>query len=65
MTLRRFYVPDFAPGDLVIIVRGPFESFEATVTAIDHKHSRVTAEINIFENRTSVELELRDLVRKV
>jgi transcriptional antiterminator NusG len=44
-------------GDAVKVTDGTFESFEATVHAIDDEHGKITISIEIFGRQTPVEVE--------
>ena len=48
---------DFAPGDIVKIKDGTFESFEGSIEAIDEANGKVTVLIEIFGRSTPTELE--------
>ena len=48
---------DFAPGEMVKIKEGAFESFEGSIEAIDEANGKITVHIEIFGRTTPVELE--------
>jgi transcriptional antiterminator NusG len=44
-------------GDAVTVKEGAFESFDATVEAIDEEHGKITISIEVFGRQTPVEVE--------
>lgn len=55
---------DFAPGDSVLVVDGPFATLHATVTEINLDGQKVKGLVEIFGRETSVELPF-DYIQKV
>ncbi|MBP6855516.1 MAG: transcription termination/antitermination factor NusG [Candidatus Pacebacteria bacterium] len=52
----RFTV-DYAIGDLIKVVDGPFKDYEGTITEIDEEHGRVKATVPVFGRDTVVEID--------
>ncbi|MEX2286211.1 MAG: transcription termination/antitermination protein NusG [Planctomycetaceae bacterium] len=48
---------DLAPGDIVKIKEGSFESFEGAIDAIDEEHGKITVLVEIFGRSVPTELE--------
>lgn len=48
---------DFAVGDVVRIIDGPFKNFEGKVSHVDHERGRVKALVSMFGRETPVELD--------
>lgn len=48
---------DFAPGDMVKIKAGAFESFEGSIEEVDDASGKISVLIEIFGRSTPVELE--------
>jgi transcriptional antiterminator NusG len=55
---------DFAPGDSVLVIDGPFATLHATVTEINIDGQKVKGLVEIFGRETSVELPF-DYIQKV
>lgn len=55
---------DFAPGDSVLVIDGPFATLHATVTEINIEGQKVKGLVEIFGRETSVELPF-DYIQKV
>jgi len=55
--------PDLRAGDTIEVRRGPFSGLLGVVEAPSTARERVRVLLTIFERRTSVEMETRDLVR--
>ena len=48
---------EFAVGDVVRIIDGPFKNFEGKVSAVDHERGRVKVLVSMFGRETPVELD--------
>ncbi|MCX6702549.1 MAG: transcription termination/antitermination protein NusG [Candidatus Wolfebacteria bacterium] len=48
---------DFAVGDLVKIVDGPFKDYDGKVSGIDEEHGKIKVMVPIFGRDTAVELD--------
>lgn len=55
---------DFAPGDSVLVIDGPFATLHATITEINVEGQKVKGLVEIFGRETSVELPF-DYIQKV
>ena len=55
-TVREVQVLDFAVGDSVTVVDGPFATLQATVSEINIDSQKVTGLVEIFGRETPVEL---------
>ena len=51
------YKIEFATGDLVKIMDGPFKDYEGKVGALDEAHGKVKVMVTIFGRETPVELD--------
>lgn len=51
------YKIDVAEGDSVLIIDGPFKSFEGKVSEIDENRGKVTVLVSMFGRETPVELD--------
>ncbi len=47
----------FEPGELVRVIEGPFNDFEATVEEVNYDKNRLRVEVRIFGRATPVELD--------
>ena len=56
-------VADFAEGDSVMVVDGPFATLHATITEINAESQRVKALVEIFGRETPVELSFSQIQR--
>ena len=56
-------VADFAVGDSVMVVDGPFATLHATITEINAESQRVKALVEIFGRETPVELSFNQIQR--
>lgn len=56
-------VADFATGDSVMVVDGPFATLHATITEINPESQRVKALVEIFGRETPVELSFSQIQR--
>ncbi len=54
---------DFAPGDIVMIVDGPFKELEGRVGEVDEKSGKVKVLVSMFGRETPVELDFLQLKR--
>jgi len=54
---------DFAPGDIVTIVDGPFKELEGRVGEVDEKSGKVKVLVSMFGRETPVELDFLQLKR--
>jgi transcription termination/antitermination protein NusG len=54
---------DVAPGDLVMIVDGPFKELEGRVGEVDEKSGKVKVLVSMFGRETPVELDFLQLKR--
>ena len=54
---------DFATGDSVMVVDGPFATLHATITEINVDAQRVKALVEIFGRETPVELSFTQIQR--
>ncbi|MFM7139979.1 MAG: transcription termination/antitermination protein NusG, partial [Actinomycetes bacterium] len=55
-TVREVQVLDFAVGDSVTVVDGPFATLQATISEINTDSQKVTGLVEIFGRETPVEL---------
>lgn len=55
---------DFAVGDHVIVLDGPFANYEGMISIIDEEKGRVKVLITIFGRETPVELEFTQVKKK-
>jgi transcriptional antiterminator NusG len=54
---------DYASGDAVRVIEGPFTGFTGQVTTVDHQKQKLTLTISIFGRATPVELEFLQVER--
>ncbi len=54
---------DYAAGDVVTVIDGPFESLQATVSEVNAEAGRLTAMVELFGRDTPVELRFDQVVR--
>ncbi len=64
MSIPRFSLPDFYPGDHVIITEGTFEAFEGRLGDVDLENGKLTVLIEIFGRITPVEVEQSKVRRR-
>ncbi len=66
-------IPDFddsfrkgipSVGDAVIIVQGPFESFEGVVVEVDSSLSQAVVEIPVFGKPTPVNVRFQEIKKR-
>ena len=60
---KKVEVADFAVGDSVMVVDGPFATLHATITEINVDAQRVKALVEIFGRETPVELSFNQIQR--
>jgi transcription termination/antitermination protein NusG len=60
---KKVEVADFAVGDSVMVVDGPFATLHATITEINAESQRVKALVEIFGRETPVELSFSQIQR--
>lgn len=48
---------EYAPGDLVKIIDGPFRDYEGKILEVDEEHGRVKASVPVFGRDTNVEID--------
>jgi len=48
---------DFAVGDLIKIIDGPFKDYDGKVSGIDEEHGKIKVMVPIFGRETAVELD--------
>jgi transcriptional antiterminator NusG len=53
--------PDYAAGQMVRIVVGPFQSFTGRIEEVDELNSTVKVLVNIFARREPIELGFTDV----
>lgn len=54
----------FAPGDLVLVVGGPFASFKGIVKEVDAAHDEASLEVTMFGQPTPLRAEFGQLERR-
>jgi transcriptional antiterminator NusG len=54
---------DFAPGESVKVVAGPFEDFTGTVTEVNLDKGKLWVSISMFGRDTPVELDFHQVAR--
>ena len=60
---KKVEVADFAVGDSVMVVDGPFATLHATITEMNTDAQRVKALVEIFGRETPVELSFNQIQR--
>lgn len=55
---------DFAEGDNVVVLSGPFANYEGIIGTIDEEKGKVKVLITIFGRETPVELEFTEVKKK-
>jgi transcription termination/antitermination protein NusG len=60
---KKVEVADFAVGDSVMVVDGPFATLHATITEMNVDAQRVKALVEIFGRETPVELSFNQIQR--
>lgn len=48
---------DYAVGDLVKVVDGPFKDYEGKITEVDEEHGRIKVAVPVFGRETAVEID--------
>jgi transcriptional antiterminator NusG len=55
---------DFAVGDNVVVLDGPFVNYDGIVSAVDEEKGKVKVMITIFGRETPVELDFTQVKKK-
>ena len=48
---------DYAVGDLVKIIDGPFKDYEGKIIEVDEEHGRIKAAVPVFGRETNIEID--------
>ncbi|MDC6711103.1 transcription termination/antitermination protein NusG, partial [Leclercia adecarboxylata] len=62
---KKVEVVDFAVGDSVMVIDGPFTGVHATITEINANANRLRALVEILGRETPVDLEFRQVSKVV
>ncbi len=55
---------DMAPGDLILVIAGPFKDFRGEVVEVSPERSKLKALLSIFGRETPVELEFTQIQKE-